>query len=103
MNSEINAKEWAENFKKKIAEREKEKAERKEKVKQEMIRSLEKLMTSRYEIIALYESGKVRLAHSLDELPNDQSEYADSDRVLVFWVSKHDILESLVDDLCKLF
>jgi len=107
-------KEWAENFKKKLAQMEKEKAEWKAKTKRELTRSLEEFLTNEYEIIALYESGKIRFAHSLDELPDDHNEHADDDVVMAGWMSKQKILKSLegvkdkhealqriADDWCK--
>jgi len=96
MNNEIeNEKEWAQNFKRKLIEREKEKIEQKVRTKQNIIVSLEKFLESEYEILAIYESGKIRFANSLDELPHDHDEHADDDRVIASWTSKQKLLEKL--------
>jgi len=95
MDNEIDERKWAENFKRKLIEREKEKIEQKARTKQNLITSLEKFLASKYEIIAIYESGKIRFANSLNELPNDHNEHADDDMVLVEWMSKQKLLENL--------
>ena len=93
-NEEIeNEKEWAENFKKKLAEREKQKREMKERRNQEIRKGFERFLKNNVRYLAIYRSGKYVLTNDVYSLYDDRNEHADDDEVLAFWVDKLELKE----------